>query len=309
MAGQCPNCGRHTVFIKVDISYDIKKYFDKGRFLSKKLADDIMSQHTFITFDDTEEIYFYEDGIYKPKGKILIEQICEEVLSIKGNTHRVNEVVNHIKRSTYINRSKIMDSNPNFLCVENGIIDLTKIKEGEIMLLPHTSKMVFLSKLPVEYKPNQDCPKIKKFLKEIVRPEDIPLLQEMVGYTLWKDYPIQKAFVLLGEGNNGKSTFLQLLTKLLGKHNVSSVSLQELENNRFATALLYGKLANIYADLPSKILRNTSKFKMLTGGDIITAEQKFKNPFKFYNHAKIIFSTNELPRTHDDTEHFLGDGF
>lgn len=305
MAGQCPNCGRHTIFIRTDTPYDIKRYFDKGRFLSKKLADDIMSQHAFVTFNDTEEVYFYEGGIYKPKGEILIKQICEEVLDIRANTHRINEVINHIRRSSYIDRNEIMDSNPHFLCVNNGILDLRKIKEGKIKLLPHTPEMVFLNKLNIGYNPDADCPKIMAFLNQIIREEDLNLLQEMVGYTLWKDYSIQKAFVLLGEGNNGKSTFLQLLTKLLGKHNVSSVSLQELENNRFAAASLYGKLANIYADLPSKILRNTSKFKMLTGGDIITAEQKFKNPFKFYNHAKIIFSTNELPRTHDDTAAFF----
>ena len=165
--------------------------------------------------------------------------------------------------------------------------------------------MIFLKKIPIKYNPNADCPKIKEFINQIMREEDVVVLQELAGYCLWKDYPIQKAFALVGEGSNGKSTFLRLLTKLLGKENVSSISLQDLVNNRFAVANLYGKLANIFADLPPEILKDTAKFKMLTGGDIITAEKKFKNPFKFYNYAKLIFSCNRLPVTYDDTTAFF----
>ncbi|MEW6069546.1 MAG: phage/plasmid primase, P4 family, partial [Candidatus Thermoplasmatota archaeon] len=160
-------------------------------------------------------------------------------------------------------------------------------------------------KLPIKYKPEADCPKIKKFLSEILAEDDIPIIQELFGYALLKDYHIQKAFMFVGEGANGKSTLLALFKSFLGSKNVSSIALQDLETNRFASSALYDKLANIYADLTDRAMHQTGKFKMLTGGDIIPSEKKFKDSFSFVNYAKLIFSANKLPETRDDTSAFF----
>ncbi|MCD6447664.1 MAG: hypothetical protein J7L58_01285 [Thermoplasmata archaeon] len=303
--GKCEACGQTTIFQRVNMEFERSRYFVKGKFVAKLLADDVMRKHRFITFEDSDEIYYYSDGIYRKGGESLIKKICEEILQEEANTRRVSEVLNHVRRATYINGSEIMDNNPNFLCVENGILDLSGIKDGKVKLLPHNPDMIFLSKIPVVYNENLDCTKIMKFIYEIVRADDVSVLQELTGYCLWKAYPIQKAFVLLGDGSNGKSTFLHLLVKLLGKANVSSVPLHEIVNNRFAAANLYGKLANIYADLPPAILKDTAKFKALTGGDLITAEFKFRDSFQFYNYAKLLFSANRLPITYDDSDAFF----
>jgi putative DNA primase/helicase len=81
--------------------------------------------------------------------------------------------------------------------------------------------------------------------------------------------------------------------------------LQELEHNRFASANLYRKLANIYADLPSVALQNPGVFKMLTGGDVVKAEKKFKDFFFFTNYAKLIYSANRVPYVADESEAFF----
>ncbi len=91
------------------------------------------------------------------------------------------------------------------------------------------------------------------------------------------------------------SVTIELLRTFLGKANCTTVPLQQLENSRFASSGLYGKLANLYADLPSTAMNHVGIFKMLTGGDSINAERKFQNSFDFYNHAKLIFSANQLP--------------
>jgi putative DNA primase/helicase len=74
---------------------------------------------------------------------------------------------------------------------------------------------------------------------------------------------------------------------------------------RFATAELYGKLANIDADLSKEALKNTGIIKKLTGGDYIPAEKKFRPPFQFVNHAKLLFSANEIPITEDETDAYF----
>jgi putative DNA primase/helicase len=90
----------------------------------------------------------------------------------------------------------------------------------------------------------------------------------------------------------------------LGAENTVSVSLHDLEENRFSKATLYGKHANLYPDLPSRALRQTGIFKMTTGGDPLTGEKKFRDHFNFTNHAKMIFSANQVPRSSDDSDAF-----
>jgi putative DNA primase/helicase len=86
--------------------------------------------------------------------------------------------------------------------------------------------------------------------------------------------------MLLGPGSNGKSVLLKLIVSLLGRDNVSSVTLQALSDDRFAKAQLFGKLANVAGDLDSKPVEKSGAFKMLTGEDVITAEAKYRQPFQ-----------------------------
>jgi len=149
------------------------------------------------------------------------------------------------------------------------------------------------------------CPKTLKAFKDWVG-QKWALLFEIIGYTLYPRYDLHKAVMLIGEGSNGKSTYLRLLRNIVGPRNVASVSLQDLtdDSKRFTVAQLYHKLANIYADLPSTALGATGRFKILTGEDAICADRKFRDPVCFTNYAKLIFSTNELPRVFDMTEAF-----
>ena len=110
--------------------------------------------------------------------------------------------------------------------------------------------------------------------------------------------------MLTGEGENGKSVFLDLVGYLLGEGNVSNVALQDLEENRFRAAELYGKLANVFADLDARGLQSSSMFKTLTTGDYVTAERKHAQPFRFRSYAKLLFSANKIPASRDRTHAF-----
>ncbi|RLJ02728.1 MAG: hypothetical protein DRP11_02670, partial [Candidatus Aenigmatarchaeota archaeon] len=129
---------------------------------------------------------------------------------------------------------------------------------------------------------------------------DRKILLEFVGYCLYRQYHIHKALMLVGGGSNGKSTFIKLVQRLLGRDNVANRSLQELVEDRFAAADLFGKLANLFYDLPSAALTDTGAFKGLTGGDTVKGEKKFKSAFSFDNYAKLIFSANQIPRVRGD---------
>ncbi|MFA5771422.1 MAG: phage/plasmid primase, P4 family [Thermoplasmata archaeon] len=274
------------------------KYFQDGKFVPKLLADEIMDDYRFITTRDNNEIFYYNDGIYHPNAESSIKEETKKRLKEETTEHRANEILFQINVSTYVERDRI-NNHPMLVHLQNGIFDLDKMK-----IVPFSEDIISTIKLPIKYDASADCPKIKKFLSEVLTEGDIPNIQELFGYTLLKDYQFQTAVMLVGEGNNGKSTLLSLFKHFLGMENISGVSLQDLET-RFAKAELYGKLANIHADLSDKALYSTGMFKMLTGGDIISAEQKFKGRFNFINHAKLLFSANKLPESRDDTSAFF----
>ncbi len=160
--------------------------------------------------------------------------------------------------------------------------------------------------MPVEYRSGAECPLIDEFFAEIADPADVPLLYEIVGYCLQPGYPLHKATALTGAGDNGKTTYLNLITRFLGEPNTAHVPLQSLDSNRFAAADLFRKKANVCGDLSIEDLHSTGQFKKLTGEDMVRCERKFGEPFAFRNRAKLIFSTNSLPHTDDDTDAFYG---
>jgi len=273
---------------------------EDGRFIPAKLAEWIMRKYTFATMMDNEETYVYLNGFYQPRGDPLIKKLAKEALGNDYRKNRALEVLDFIKASTYTTRR---EEPPHLIPLENGVLDVSK---DPFELKPHSPEYMFFNKLPVKYDPEADCTNIKKFMKEITNSEeDVTILEEVVGFCLYRAYFIAKALMLVGDGSNGKSTFLNLVKAFLGQQNVSGRSLQDLELNRFAKADLYTKLANIYADLPDRALQSTGTFKMLTGRDLIAAEKKFSQTFHFSNYAKLLFSANKVPEANDDTSAFF----
>ena len=144
--------------------------------------------------------------------------------------------------------------------------------------------------------------KIMKFLHEIVSDRrDIDTILDFFAYCLWREMKFHKLLILNGEGRNGKGTLCKLITCFLGRENVSSESLDQLLNGRFSPSQLNGKLVNIDADTSKEVSKKLGILKKLTGDDMISAEEKFKSPFNFVNHAKLIQVTNSLPEIKEDT--------
>lgn len=263
------------------------------------ISEYIINNFDLMTFQDTEEIFIYYNGMYQARGDKMLSVFIQKLLKEDNKISRVNEILGHIRRMSYKNREKIIEEKYK-ICLENGILDLETLE-----VIPHTPELIFFNKIPVEYNKNADCPNIKKFFGEVLNKEDILIAQEIAGYCLLKDYPIHKAFMFVGGGANGKSTLIKLLKSFIGQENCASVPLQHLEMDKFALSSLFGKLANLFADLPARALKETSIFKMLTGEDFIPAEKKFKDKFFFTNYAKQIFSCNQVPRSPDDSDAFF----
>ncbi|CUO11812.1 DNA primase family protein [Clostridium perfringens] len=256
---------------------------------------------------ETRDVYYggesfliYENGVYnisgeKEAGRIIMDYMLPNyciMASIRDCREQWDILVS--KDFDDFNR------NPYLVNVRNGLLDIRDMSFKE-----HTPNYLSTVQLNVEYNPQVDCPQFKKFLNEVLDCKLIPLVQEIVGYLLTTNTASQKAFVFWGPARTGKSTLLWVVEYLLlGKKNVSNIPWQEI-GDKFKTAELLGKLANVFSDLPSKSIDDTGIFKVVTGEDYLMAEKKNKNPFKFKPFARLVFSCNELPRNYvDRTEGF-----
>ncbi len=263
------------------------------------LGEEILAKSDFQTFRDSKEVLSYGNGFYSHGGESIIQELVQQHLLYLTTTHRVSEVVEYIKRATYVERTSF-DNPSTLLNIANGLLDPATGK-----LQAHTPAHLSSIRVPLVYSPQAKCPQIKRFLEETLPPEMIPVIEELAGYCLEPGYRIHRAVLFIGDGANGKSTLIELLRSFLGIDNCSTISLQALETNRFASADLYGKLSNMYSDLPSTILKHVAMFKMLTGSDSIRGEKKFAGGFSFYNRAKLIFSSNKPPKVQgEDTYAF-----
>jgi len=285
-------------------AYDFTKYFDKPEALEgfnhDVLAKDIMDDFEFKKLRDSEEVYVYKEGRYQENGRQVIEEEIEKRLASEATTRRVEETRDKIERNSYIKRKDFQPPQRK-ICLKNGVYDLeTETLEN------HSPQHFFTHQIPTRYDPSKDCEAIHSFLHDIVRTEkEVKTLREIAGMLLLPDYPIPKAFMLLGKGNNGKSRYLDLLRNLIGEDNITEKGLQDL-GGRFGTHELQGKLACIDDDLSSRKIDEESAgtLKKLTGGSRIGAEVKYGGHYNFYNYATPIFAANELPRTVDDTDGF-----
>jgi putative DNA primase/helicase len=270
-----------------------------------EIASALLQQYNLATMMDTSEVYVYDRGKYIPGADLFMTQQVEkdfDAIDLGGvsSNHFVAEVLGHLKRRTYVPRTSF-DQDPHIFNLQNGLLDVDTFQ-----LTPHRPDYRSLVQLPVAYDKTADCPSIRKFIREVLWPEDVNVIQEYVGCCLWKEPSVvQKAMLLFGEGSNGKTTLITLVKTLLGQQNIAARSLQDLELNRFARADLFGKLANLYPDLPASALKSVGIFKGLTGGDPFTVERKFQQPFTFTPYAKHIYSANVVPKVYEDTFAFF----
>ncbi len=128
--------------------------------------------------------------------------------------------------------------------------------------------------LPVKYDPSAKCPNILRFFSQVLHPQDIFLAMQIIGYCLYKTAEYEKAVMLVGPGSNGKGVFIKIIEALVGFENTSHVALQDLEDDRFASAGLYCKMVNTFADLKQVKLNSAGNFKMLVSGDSIRAQEQ-----------------------------------
>ncbi len=183
--------------------------------------------------------------------------------------------------------------------------DLRDVDEIKTLWESLIGSIPFPIKIPAEYDPTAKAPRWEQFLNEVLDKSYHTAIKRYLGYVLYPGVLSNLPFfcVLLGEGSNGKTVFLKAIEAVFGDENISHVPIQNF-NRRFDPAAMQNKLLNIAGDLPQKGIYDTGFLKMISGGDVIPLERKYKDIEWGTITAKQIFSTNELPQTSDKTYAF-----
>jgi putative DNA primase/helicase len=287
-------------------------WWDDGKFLPQPLAEYMCFGNKFLSTpisDDGQtgvDLYVYENGVYRLMGGSHADLEIRERLRPNATPKRITDVIDMISRTCRVHYSKVNPKALSLINVANGMLDW---KTGE--LKPHDPSYLSTFQFPVSWNPEASSEDLDKFFDDVL-PDKIAreLVEEYVGYLLVPDTGKEKMLLCTGSGGNGKGTLLRLIMNhLLGRENCSNISMHDLCDDRFAASGLLGKVANFRGDLEGKILENTGKLKSIVSGDTIDAEKKGKNRFTFTPFARLVFSTNNLPRSKDDHSEAYYDRF
>ncbi len=226
---------------------------------------------------------------------MIYEATGMDIISSKSR----NEILNGLKQE---GRKKIPKTiKKTWVQFKEIIID---IKTGEEF---KASPEYFVTN-PIPWEISKDkfieTPVMDKIFEEWVGKDHIKILYEILSYCLLPSYPIHRLFCFIGDGLNGKTCFLRLLKKFIGKENVTATELDTLLDSRFEKTRLHKKLVCIMGETNFSQIEKTSIIKKLTGQDTIGFEYKNKDPFEDMNYAKILIATNNLPTTTDKTVGF-----
>ena len=244
--------------------------------------------------------YFYNSGVYTMGDEDMAKNTVRGFMLPKyRKTADISDTT--VQWRIQIRKEvREINANPFIINLKNGLYNVLDNSFKE-----HSAEYCSTVQLGASYDPTAKCPQFLAFLADILPDTELDLIQELVGYLLIPVNKAQKAFVLVGAPNAGKSTLLSIIQEvLLGAENVANIPWQSL-GDRFYKAELFGKLANMFADLPSKAIDDGGWFKALTGEDYITAERKNKDPFSYRPYARLLFSCNEIPKNYADRS----DGF
>lgn len=267
-----------------DEAFTKEMFFEGRQFLFDNFAKFLISNDYVIKLNN--QLHVYDKGVYINDLEIIERKMISHIPRL--NKTKRTEVLNYL---SLLSENKI-SNHENLIAFKNGVFDITNNT-----LFEHSPENIITNLIDWDYNPEAYNELMNNTLNKIsCDDENIrKLLEEMVGYCFFRRNEHRKAFMLIGGTANGKSTYLDLLSYILGPDNISALDLLELDQ-RFKTAELYGKLANIGDDIEDGFIPKTGIFKKLVSGDRINAERKGQDPFDFNNYAKLIFSANNIPR-------------
>lgn len=164
-----------------------------------------------------------------------------------------------------------------------------------------------MNRLPVAYNPDVPKPvRWLEFVDQLLYPEDIPTLQEYMGYCLIPSTKGQQMMFLVGKGGEGKSRVGLVMRALLGD-NMGNGSIQKVETNPFARADLEHLLVMVDDDMKLEALPQTNYIKtIVTAEQPLDLERKGKQSYQGWIYSRfLVFGNGVMKSLYDRSEGFF----
>lgn len=253
------------------------------------VAEQLMNEHGACFIDGMPAIR--RGNIYE----IGWNAISKEIIAIDKNATRTNQ--NEVHHYLAVMAEQKRQSDPALIAFKNGILDVRTMKFRD-----YSDDDVIQNVIPHNWNADAQCKIVDDTLLKMACCE-IDIVQsliEVMGVCMYRSAEFAQAAILLGEGSNGKSTYIRMLQALLGKRNISSLDLS-MVGKQFHTGQLAGKLANLGDDISNEFQRGDllSVFKKVVDGDRIYTDVKGTEGYEFEPYATLVFSANEFPRLAD----------
>ena len=278
-----------------------------GGFRALLLADDVAARLPCAADAlDSGRLWTYANGVWSPG----VARVKEIVINLLGDRYRSSHFNNITDILMGREGRRVITGDPVEQCINlrNGLLDW---RTGELM--PHDADVLSTVQLTAAWDPDAACPAFDGFLTDVL-PADLlapqgdggdAFIWELLGYLLYNGNPLHIAVLLDGTGRNGKGTWVRTLERLFGPGNYASVSPQDMSDNKFRTAQLYGMPINLVGDVDARYVTGTGAFKKSTGGDVLTGEHKYGQPFTFTPWSTSVFSINEAFSAADSSEGYF----
>lgn len=291
----------------VDCNTDHTEVDTSGIFSQDKKGEMQINYKRFVdVFAEVNHCVYCHGVFYTPDGMMSNQSVRRDIANTLGDMGWVsridvptNALFTSLKDMYYVDELPV---NENIIPLANGDLHIGRgaweFRLGEKKQAPY--------RLSVNYTPvNKPTPLFDKWLNDVFMPEDIPVIQEIMGYCLVPVTAAQEAFFLVGDAEVGKSGFGAILGGLLGMA-METVQTQELVTERFQLSKVENKLVAYDDDLGSAALTETGLLKkLITADQKIPGERKYGDPYSFWSYARIVASANfMLSSLYDDSDGF-----
>ena len=262
------------------------------------IVNDVLSKHQLL-YHPAIGFLKYTNTHWQTVPDDKIKSFISDELGIYTTGSKLNSILTVIRSKTIsmelFNKKPLM----NFI---NGTLNLS----SEPTLQPHNPDDLLTYCLDYPYNPNLKSPEWENFINDITNSDPLSqaALQEWAGYPLFPTNSLQKCCCLIGAGANGKSVFLDILSLLYGKENVSHIEMSAL-GQQFQAIHLMNSLLNISSETKSEMALSESVFKQIVAGDSISSCFKSKDMISFVPRSKLFVACNDFVKSHDTTEGFM----
>ena len=273
---------------------------DRPIWLAGKTINEALFCERFLS---SHKILYSNGAFFTPDGRMTDEEPLRVAIFEELRPFAVSNIPKKI--SNIVELLKLTGSGRDFA----PQIDRIHVANGTLMLdgsfIPGRDEIV-RARFPVRYDPDAPLPEIwLSFLSDLLYPEDIPTLQEFIGYCLIPSNKGQRMMIIKGSGGEGKSQIGFVLGRLFGP-NMKDGSIGKISENRFARADLEHVLLCVDDDMRMEALRQTNYVKsIVTAQGKMDLERKGKQSYQGWMYARMLaFSNGDLQALYDRSDGF-----